>query len=93
MNGGNRVEMKWNKKSVVFVMALIATALWGSAYPSIKAGYEFFSIEASDIGSKLVFAGYRFAFAGILVLLFFAFFKMIPSEQGSGRMVRADGLK
>lgn len=87
MNGGNRVETKWNKKSVVFVMALIATALWGSAYPSIKAGYEFFSIEASDIGSKLVFAGYRFAFAGILVLLFFAFFQ----NDTFGTRKRTDG--
>jgi drug/metabolite transporter (DMT)-like permease len=61
---------KWNNKSFVFLMAMIATALWGSAYPSIKVGYELFSIAGTDIGSKLVFAGYRFAFAGILVLLF-----------------------
>jgi drug/metabolite transporter (DMT)-like permease len=61
---------KWNNKSFVFFMAMIATALWGSAYPSIKVGYELFSIAGTDIGSKLVFAGYRFAFAGILVLAF-----------------------
>ncbi|NFN26095.1 DMT family transporter [Clostridium botulinum] len=43
--------------------------LWGSAYPAIKVGYELFNIGTNDIGSKLIFAGYRFAIAGILVLV------------------------
>lgn len=34
-------------------MVIIATVLWGSAYPSIKAGYEMFTIESSDNGRKL----------------------------------------
>ncbi|MDO4168271.1 MAG: DMT family transporter [Lachnospiraceae bacterium] len=66
-----KLETKWKKKSVVFIMAVIATLLWGSAYPSIKVGYEMFAIADQDIGSKILFAGYRFAAAGILVWLFF----------------------
>ena len=41
----------------------------GSAYPAIKSGYEIFQIATDDIPSKIVFAGYRFLFAGILLLL------------------------
>ena len=63
----------WNKKIVIICMAVVATVLWGSAYPSVKAGYELFSIAADDIGSKIVFAGYRFSIAGIVVLLFSRF--------------------
>lgn len=59
----------WRKKVFVIFMAAAATALWGSAYPSVKAGYELFSIAGNDIGSKIAFAGYRFSAAGIVVLL------------------------
>lgn len=68
-----KLETKWKKKSIVFLMAMIATILWGSAYPSIKAGYKMFEIVDHDIGSKILFAGYRFVAAGFLVLLFFGF--------------------
>jgi len=43
--------------------------LWGSSYPTIKSGYELFQIATNDISSKVVFAGYRFVFAGLLLLL------------------------
>lgn len=43
--------------------------LWGSAYPAVKIGYSLFNIAADNISSELVFAGYRFALAGIFVLL------------------------
>jgi drug/metabolite transporter (DMT)-like permease len=42
----------------------------GSSYPAIKSGYELFQIATDDIPSKVVFAGYRFLFAGLLLLLF-----------------------
>jgi drug/metabolite transporter (DMT)-like permease len=44
--------------------------LWGSSYPAIKSGYELFQIATDDVPSKIVFAGYRFLFAGALLLLF-----------------------
>ena len=43
--------------------------LWGSAYPSIKAGYALFAIAADDLPSKLLFAGYRFLAAGVVILI------------------------
>ncbi len=53
---------------VVFAVATLCCLLWGSAYPAIKNGYALFNIAASDIPTKLVFAGYRFVFAGLVLL-------------------------
>jgi drug/metabolite transporter (DMT)-like permease len=61
------------KKQKVIFLALLATFLWGSAYPSIKIGYELFQIAAADIGGKLLFAGFRFTMAGMMVLAVTAF--------------------
>lgn len=58
------------KSNITAVLgALLCVALWGTAFPLIKLGYARFSIEQGDIGSKLVFAGYRFALAGALVFV------------------------
>ncbi|GKX67922.1 DMT family transporter [Inconstantimicrobium mannanitabidum] len=59
----------YTKRKNIVVLAILCCALWGSAYPAIKIGYSLFKIASNDIGSKLVFAGYRFALAGIFVLL------------------------
>lgn len=61
----------FTNKVNVMLIALISSLLWGSAYPSIKIGYSIFRISANDTPSKLVFAGYRFTMAGVMVLLFF----------------------
>ena len=53
----------------IIILAIVCTFLWGSAFPSIKVGYKLFNIAGSDVGSKLIFAGYRFLLAGIFVLL------------------------
>lgn len=45
------------------ILALVCCALWGSAFPCIKIGYEMFHIEGA--GSQILFAGYRFFLAGI----------------------------
>lgn len=57
------------RKNVVWLSAAFCCLLWGSAYPAIKSGYEIFQIAADDIPSKIVFAGYRFLFAGLLLVL------------------------
>ena len=53
----------------VACIAVLCTLLWGTAFPAIKIGYEFFRIEENDIPSKLVFAGARFFIAGAIVLI------------------------
>ncbi|AWK50693.1 EamA family transporter [Clostridium beijerinckii] len=62
----DKTKFYTNRKNII-ILATLCCILWGSAYPSIKIGYSLFNIN--DMGSKLVFAGYRFALAGILVLL------------------------
>lgn len=60
----------FSKGWVVVLCACIATALWGSATPAIKIGYELFRITPDDLGTKMLFAGVRFCAAGLLTLLF-----------------------
>ena len=55
-------------RKVVFLLASLCCLLWGSAYPAIKAGYAMFAIAPNDVPGKLVFAGYRFLFAGLVLL-------------------------
>lgn len=56
-------------KKFVAVIATLCCLLWGSAYPAVKSGYILFDISAGDIPSKIVFAGYRFTAAGIVLLV------------------------
>lgn len=57
------------RRNVAYACATLCCLLWGSAYPAIKSGYEIFQIATDDIPSKIVFAGYRFLFAGLLLVL------------------------
>ena len=52
----------------VAVFALTAATAWGWAFPLIKVGFGAFGITASMTGSKMLFAGIRFAAAGLIVL-------------------------
>ena len=72
------------------ILAVLATFLWGSAYPCIKIGYELFEIAADDLGSKFLFAGIRFVMAGLMVLAFTALKQpkdCIPKKNMAGRLV------
>jgi len=53
----------------ILVSALLATFLWGSAIPLIKLSYAELAIGSSEIYKQLLFAGYRFFGAGILIML------------------------
>lgn len=52
----------------VVVFALIAAIAWGWAFPLIKVGFNAFGITTDMTGSKMLFAGLRFAAAGLIVL-------------------------
>ncbi len=58
------------KTWVVAALACVCCLLWGSAIPVIKTGYRLMQIDSADTASQIVFAGVRFALAGILVLIF-----------------------
>ena len=52
----------------VVVFALTAAMAWGWAYPLIKLGFGEFGITGEMTGSKILFAGIRFAISGLIVL-------------------------
>ena len=62
-------EQKGTLMRQLIIPAVLCTALWGSAAPCIKTGYRLFGIAAGQPFSQLVFAGWRFALAGVAVLL------------------------
>ena len=53
----------------VMVFALTAAISWGWAYPLIKLGFEEFLITPDMTGSKILFAGLRFAMSGFIILI------------------------
>ena len=58
--------MKQNKFWGLTVPALLATFLWGTAFPAVKTGYALFAIGSDDTAAQMLFAGLRFAAAGVL---------------------------
>ena len=61
---------KLSQGKYVLLLAMVSCFLWGSATPSIKIGYQWFSIDSGDPWSIILFAGIRFFLAGVLVILF-----------------------
>lgn len=61
------MEKKLQNPVVICVLALLCCALWGSAFPCIKIGYDWMKIEGT--GSQILFAGYRFFLSGVLTFL------------------------
>lgn len=69
MNRTNNKEALLSTTWMVCLLALICTFLWGSAFPCIKLGYEYFKIPSVETYSQILFAGIRFSLAGILTII------------------------
>jgi len=65
----------------LIISAMLATFLWGSAFPIIKLSYVELGIESEETAQQLLFAGYRFFLAGVLILLFILATKRKASFQ------------
>jgi drug/metabolite transporter (DMT)-like permease len=72
----------------IVVGSVGATLLWGSAYPTLKRSYEELGIDGTDWFEQLLFAGYRFTLAGLLIFLFMLL-KREPLQfrQGSSKAI------
>ena len=86
------METKKNKlltnKFFVAVSALICCALWGSATPFIKVGYELI-LPVQTTASTILFAGIRFLIAGILTVLIYSIARrkiLYPKKENWGRI-------
>lgn len=69
-------------------MALLCCALWGSASPAIKIGYELLAVEG--VPSTLLFAGVRFTAAGILTVAIYSLARrrlLVPKRQNMPRVL------
>ena len=67
-NAKKQEQNIWTKPFVLAVVAIFCCALWGSAFPAIKLGYRWFDIESSASNTQILFAGCRFALAGVLTI-------------------------
>lgn len=83
-----------NKKSIfantafVALAALLCCALWGSATPFIKTGYELLLPEKTT-PSIILFAGIRFTLAGILTVLIYSIARkkfLYPKKKNLGKV-------
>lgn len=58
----------WQSPVWVAIFAFTAAFAWGWAYPLIKLGFAEFGITPDQTGSKMLFAGVRFAISGLIIL-------------------------
>ncbi len=73
----------------ITVAALLCCALWGSATPFIKIGYQL-SLPEKNIPSTLLFAGIRFTLAGMLTVMIYSIAKktfLYPKKENIGRIL------
>lgn len=76
-----------NPLFITFI-ALLCCALWGSATPAIKIGYQLM-LPDKDVPSTILFAGIRFFFAGILTVVIFSISRktlLYPKAKNLGRV-------
>lgn len=66
------------KLPVLVACALLCNALWGSAIPGVKTGYQLFGIDTAHTPSMFLFAGVRFALAGLMVIVAGSFIEKRP---------------
>ena len=72
----------------ITLTALLCCALWGSATPAIKIGYQLM-LPDKDVPSTILFAGIRFFFAGILTVVIFSIARrkfLYPKVKNLGRV-------
>ncbi len=66
----DREISRFQRPAVVTGLALLCCAVWGSAFPFIKLGYQLMEID--DSGSQILYGGLRFLLAGLMTLVFAA---------------------
>ncbi|MBQ4109825.1 MAG: DMT family transporter [Clostridia bacterium] len=73
---------------VVAILAILCCALWGSATPFIKTGYELM-LPHKDVPSTILFAGIRFTFAGIITIVIYSIARrkfLAPKRENLGKV-------
>ena len=94
------MEIK-NEKSSIFTRpyvlifsALLCCALWGSASPAIKIGYQL--LEVSGVPSTILFAGVRFFMAGIITVAIYSLARrkiLFPKKENIPRVLTVSAFQ
>ena len=94
------MEIK-NEKSSIFTRpyvlifsALLCCALWGSASPAIKIGYQL--LEVSGVPSTILFAGVRFFMAGVITVLIYSLARrkfLFPKKENIPRVLTVSAFQ
>lgn len=81
---------------IVAVLAVFCCALWGSAFPFIKIGYQLYHIPSDAPGAQILFAGIRFTLAGAMAILFGSLVQrkwISPKKSAWGKIFRLSLLQ
>ena len=79
----------------IAVAALLCCALWGSASPFIKLGYAA-SRPEGNVPSTLLYAGIRFALAGVLTVIGYSIARgkfLYPKKENYGRVLTVSAFQ
>ena len=82
-------EKIFTNRLVVAVLAIFCCALWGSATPFIKIGYELI-LPVRNTESRILFAGIRFTLAGIITVLIYSLGRrkfLYPKKENIGKVL------
>ena len=88
MNEINEKKNIFTHPFMIAVCALLCCALWGSASPAIKIGYQLLAVEG--IASTILFAGIRFTAAGILTVAIYSIARrklLIPKKENMPKVL------
>lgn len=89
-------EQFMTKTIVVWLGALLCCALWGSAFPCIKIGYAMFEIPSDAVSTQILFAGCRFALAGVLAIVIGSILNrrlLVPKKDSLGKILKLSMLQ
>lgn len=92
----NSVAKFFQRTIVVCFGAMFCSALWGSAFPCVKIGYELFQISSDQTGTQILFAGIRFFIAGILALIIGSIINkriLVPKKESWGKILKLSSLQ
>jgi drug/metabolite transporter (DMT)-like permease len=83
-----RIELYKDRRFVIG-MAVLCCLLWGSAFPAVKAGYALLHVAKTDMATQMLFAGWRFLAAGLILLVLAAVGRksLVPPREQIGRVV------
>ncbi len=82
-------ESVFTNPLILIIVALLCCALWGSATPFIKLGYELMLPER-NVASTLLFAGIRFFLAGVITVLIYSIASkkfLFPKKENTGKII------